>query len=161
MRPFGSGNRSRHRRRSYQPCKVPKPDNSWFAHRQVADVFESTAPAEIARKDLSRDVRISSNIEGRALGAVVADLKAAMTRMDIPVGFRIAFGADAEGLAESTAHALQALVLAVIFIYIIVASQFGSLFQPIAIIMTMPLSLTGVLLGLLFTGPTDPRHDFR
>lgn len=74
--------------------------------------------------------------------------------MDIPVGFPIASGADAENLAESTAHALQALVLAVIFIYIILASQFGSFIQPIAIIVTMPLSLTGVLLGLLFTGST-------
>ncbi|PLU57693.1 nodulation protein NolG [Sinorhizobium medicae] len=121
---------------------------------QVADVVESTAPAQITRKDLSRDIRISSNIEGRTLGDVVADLKAAMTKMDIPVGFRISFGGDAENLTESTAYALQSLAMAVIFIYIILASQFGSFIQPIAIIMTMPLSLMGVLLGLLFTGST-------
>ncbi|MQX70394.1 efflux RND transporter permease subunit [Sinorhizobium meliloti] len=121
---------------------------------QVADVVESTAPAQITRKDLSRDIRISSNIEGRTLGDVVADLKAAITKMDIPVGFRISFGGDAENLTESTAYALQSLAMAVIFIYIILASQFGSFIQPIAIIMTMPLSLMGVLLGLLFTGST-------
>lgn len=121
---------------------------------QVADVVESTAPDAITRKDLSREVRISSNIEGRALGDVTADLNAAIAKMDIPVGYRISFGGDAENLAESTGYALQSLVLAVIFIYIILASQFGSFIQPIAIMMTLPLSLIGVLLGLLFTGST-------
>lgn len=121
---------------------------------QVADVVESTAPDAITRKDLSREVRISSNIEGRALGDVTADLNAAIAQMDIPIGYRISFGGDAKSLVESTGYALQALVLAVIFIYIILASQFGSFIQPIAIMMTLPLSLIGVLLGLLLTGST-------
>jgi hydrophobic/amphiphilic exporter-1 (mainly G- bacteria), HAE1 family len=121
---------------------------------QVADVVESTAPDAITRKDLSREVRISSNIEGRALGDVTTDLNAAIAQMDIPVGYRISFGGDAENLAESMGYAVQSLVLAVIFIYIILASQFGSFIQPIAIMMTLPLSLIGVLLGLLFTGST-------
>ncbi len=121
---------------------------------QVADVVESTAPDAITRKDLSREVRISSNIEGRALGDVTNDLNAAIAKMEIPVGYRISLGGDAENLAESTGYALQSLVLAVIFIYIILASQFGSFIQPIAIMMTLPLSLIGVLLGLLLTGST-------
>ncbi|MQW90688.1 efflux RND transporter permease subunit [Sinorhizobium saheli] len=121
---------------------------------QVADVVESTAPDAITRKELSREVRISSNVEGRALGDVTTDLNAAVDKMDIPVGYRISFGGDAENLAETTGYALQSLVLAVIFIYIILASQFGSFIQPIAIMMTLPLSLIGVLLGLLFTGST-------
>lgn len=74
--------------------------------------------------------------------------------MDIPIGYRISFGGDAENPAESTGYALQSLMLAVIFIYIILASQFGSFIQPIAIMMALPLSLIGVLLGLLFTGST-------
>lgn len=121
---------------------------------QVADVVESTAPDAITRKDLSREVRISSNIEGRALGDVTADLNAAIARLDIPAGYRISFGGDAENLAESMSYAVQSLLLAVIFIYIILASQFGSFIQPIAIMMTLPLSLIGVLLGLLLTGST-------
>lgn len=121
---------------------------------QVADVVESTAPDAITRKDLSREVRISSNIEGRALGDVTTDLQTAIANMDIPIGYRISFGGDAKSLEESTGYALQALVLAIIFIYIILASQFGSFIQPIAIMMTLPLSLIGVLLGLLLTGST-------
>jgi len=121
---------------------------------QVADVVESTAPDAITRKDLSREVRISSSIEGRALGDVTTDLNAAIATMNIPVGYRISFGGDAENLAESMGYAVQSLVLAIIFIYIILASQFGSFIQPIAIMMTLPLSLIGVLLGLLLTGST-------
>lgn len=121
---------------------------------QVADVVESTAPDAITRKDLSREVRVSSSIEGRALGDVTTDLNAAIAAMDIPVGYRISFGGDAENLAESMGYAVQSLVLAIIFIYIILASQFGSFIQPIAIMMTLPLSLIGVLLGLLLTGST-------
>ncbi len=121
---------------------------------QVADVVESTAPDAITRKNLSRDVRISSNVEGRALGDVTTDLNAAIAEMDIPIGYRISFGGDAENLAESMGFALQSLLLAIIFIYIILSSQFGSFIQPIAIMMTLPLSLIGVLLGLLLTGST-------
>jgi HAE1 family hydrophobic/amphiphilic exporter-1 len=74
--------------------------------------------------------------------------------MRIPAGYRISFGGDAQNLDESMGYALQALALAVIFIYIILASQFGSFIQPIAIMMTLPLSLIGVLVGLWITGST-------
>jgi hydrophobic/amphiphilic exporter-1 (mainly G- bacteria), HAE1 family len=121
---------------------------------QVADVIESTAPDAITRKDLSREIRIKSNIEGRALGDVTEDLNAAIAKMQIPAGYRISFGGDAENLEESMGYALQSLALAVIFIYIILASQFGSFLQPVAIMMTLPLSLIGVLIGLLVTGST-------
>jgi len=121
---------------------------------QVADVVESTAPESISRKSLSREVQISANLAGRALGDVMADLKAAIAGMDIPLGYRVSFGGDAENLDESGGYALQALGLAVIFIYIILASQFGSFLQPVAIMMSLPLSLIGVLLSLLVTGST-------
>jgi HAE1 family hydrophobic/amphiphilic exporter-1 len=121
---------------------------------QVADVVESTARDAITRKDLSREIRISSNVEGRPLGDVRQDLDAAIAKMDIPAGYRVSFGGDVQSLNESMGYAVQALVLAVIFIYIILASQFGSFIQPIAIMMTLPLSLIGVLIGLLATGST-------
>ena len=121
---------------------------------QVADIVETTAPDIIRRKDLSREITVSSNVTGRALGDVTADLNAEIAKMDVPVGYRISFGGDAENLQESLGYALQALALAVIFIYIVLASQFGSFIQPLAIMMTLPLSLIGVLLGLLVTGST-------
>src|SRR5204863_1726800 len=64
------------------------------------------------------------------------------------------FGGSTKDIAESTANASQALLLAVILIYLILASQFGSFLQPLAIMMSLPMSLIGVFLGLLIAGTT-------
>ncbi|WP_279482545.1 efflux RND transporter permease subunit [Aureimonas sp. SK2] len=121
---------------------------------QVADVVDSVAPSSINRRDLQREVRISANVEGRALGEVVSDLQREIATLDLPPGYRVIFGGEAEDMAESFGYAVQALGLAVIFIYLILASQFGSFLQPLAIMTSLPLSLIGVLLGLLATGST-------
>lgn len=121
---------------------------------QVADVVESVAPESITRKDLSREIRISANVAGRPLGEVSSALSTAIADIELPAGYRITFGGEAEDMAESAGYALEALVLAVVFIYLVLASQFGSFIQPLAIMMTLPLSLIGVLLALLVTGST-------
>ncbi|KTR05742.1 nodulation protein NolG [Aureimonas ureilytica] len=121
---------------------------------QVADVVDSVAASSINRRDLQREVRISANVSGRALGEVTSDLQREIAKLQLPPGYRISFGGDAENMVESTGYALQALGLAVIFIYLILASQFGSFLQPVAIMMSLPLSLIGVLLGLYATGST-------
>jgi multidrug efflux pump subunit AcrB len=74
--------------------------------------------------------------------------------MELPPGYRISMGGDAEQLGNTAASAGAALLLAVIFIYLVLASQFGSFLQPIAIMMSLPLSLVGVILGLLIGGST-------
>ncbi|GGE41622.1 nodulation protein NolG [Agaricicola taiwanensis] len=121
---------------------------------QVADIVPSFAPDVISRKDLSRQVLISANVSGRALGEVTADLNREIAAMNIPASYRVSFGGDTENMQESIGYAVQALGLAVIFIYLILASQFGSFLQPLAIMATLPLSLIGVLVGLLLTGST-------
>lgn len=121
---------------------------------QVADIVPSTSPNAISRKDLTRQVLISANVSGRPLGDVTADLTRTVAAIKMPPGYRTSFGGDAENMQESINHALSALSLAVIFIYLILASQFGSFLQPLAIMMTLPLSLIGVLGGLLLMGST-------
>ncbi|MFD2236442.1 efflux RND transporter permease subunit [Aureimonas populi] len=121
---------------------------------QVADIVESIAPTTINRRDLSREVRVDANVSGRALGDVSADLTAALARIEVPAGMRVVFGGETQDMQESLGYAVQALGLAVIFIYLVLASQFGSFLQPVAIMMTLPLSLIGVLLGLLVMGST-------
>ena len=72
----------------------------------------------------------------------------------LPPGYRFVFGGSTKDMAESAAYAGQALLLAVILIYLVLASQFGSFLQPIAIMMSLPMSLIGVFLGLLIAGST-------
>lgn len=121
---------------------------------QVADIVQSFGPSEIKRRDLSRQVLVSANISGVTLGDVMPDVQAAMDALDMPTGYRVTTGGDAEQLADTASAAGSALVLAVIFIYLVLASQFGSFLQPVAIMFALPLALIGVMLGLLVGGST-------
>ena len=116
---------------------------------QVATVRESTGPNQINRRDLSREVSINANVYGRAAGEVSADVRTAMDSIAMPPGYSYQFGGNTKNMAESFGYAVSALALAVIFIYMILASQFKSFLQPIALMTSLPLTLIGVVLALL------------
>ncbi|CUX53898.1 Nodulation protein NolG [Agrobacterium deltaense Zutra 3/1] len=121
---------------------------------QVADIGIMPAPAEIRRIDNRREILVSANIAGRTLGEVTETLQGLTAGRDLPNGYRIRFGGDAETMQETIGHMVTALTMAVIFIYIVLASQFGSFMQPLAIMASLPLSLVGVLIGLMVAGST-------
>ncbi len=121
---------------------------------QVADIGIMPAPAEIRRIDNRREILVSANIAGRTLGDVTETLQGLTAGLDLPNGYRIRFGGDAETMQETVGHMVTALSMAVIFIYIVLASQFGSFLQPLAIMASLPLSLVGVLIGLMVAGST-------
>ncbi len=119
---------------------------------EVARAIPASGPSTIRRKDLQREVRISAANDGRSLGEVSADITRASAALKLRPGYDISAGGDAEMLSEMFSNMLQTLVLAVIFIYLILASQFGSFLHPFAIMLSLPLSLVGVALALLVTG---------
>jgi HAE1 family hydrophobic/amphiphilic exporter-1 len=121
---------------------------------QVADIVQSVGPREILREDLSRQVSVTANVADRPLGEVSAELTKLVNSIQVPSSYRISMGGDSEQLADTAAAAGSALLLAVIFIYLVLASQFGSFIQPLAIMVSLPLSIIGVLLGLLIAGTT-------
>lgn len=121
---------------------------------QVAQIVQSQGPGEILRRDLSRQVSVTAGLSGVELGSVTAALQAAVDSIDMPVGYRTSMGGDVEQLNDTAGAAGSALLLAVIFIYLVLASQFGSFLQPVAIMVSLPLALIGVMLGLLVGGST-------
>ncbi|PPE67737.1 efflux RND transporter permease subunit [Caldimonas caldifontis] len=121
---------------------------------QVADLVPSVGPSQINRRDLNREVEITANVTGRSLGEVSADIRTVIDRLALPAGYRVSFGGSTRDMQESFAYALSALGLAVIFIYMILASQFKSFVQPIALMSSLPLTLIGVVLILLVFGST-------
>ena len=121
---------------------------------QVAEITQSQAPGEITRQDLSRQVTVTANLSGVELGAVAPQLQAAVDALDLPPGYRASLGGDVEQLNETASAAGSALLLAVVFIYLVLASQFGSFLQPVAIMVSLPLALIGVMVGLLVGGST-------
>jgi HAE1 family hydrophobic/amphiphilic exporter-1 len=121
---------------------------------QVAALEDAEAPSTIRRRDLMREVRVMASTQGRALGSVIDDLRVKNARLALPAGVQIDYTGQAEDLRETFYYIYRALILAVIFIYAILASQFRSFFHPLAIMLSLPLSLVGVALMLWATGGT-------
>jgi multidrug efflux pump subunit AcrB len=122
--------------------------------RQVVDFVPSTSPQVLKRQALERRVAVYAGTEGRPFGDVMKDVNAAMKSIALPEGVRFDVGGEAEKMNETMAGFGVAIAIAVVFIYLVLASQFGSFLQPIAIMMSLPLSLIGVLVALLVTKTT-------
>jgi len=121
---------------------------------QVAQVVESTGPNQINRRNLNREVAINANVYGRSAGDVSADIRRVLDSTPFPPGYRYEFGGSTKNMQESFGYAVSALALAVIFIYMILASQFQSFLQPLALMTSLPLTLIGVVVTLLLFGST-------
>jgi hydrophobic/amphiphilic exporter-1 (mainly G- bacteria), HAE1 family len=121
---------------------------------QVAQVRESTGPNQINRRELTREVAISANADLRSAGEVSADIRARLEQVALPPGYRYQFSGSTKDMAESFDYAVSALAMAVIFIYMILASQFRSFLQPLALMTALPLTLIGVVGALLAFGST-------
>lgn len=121
---------------------------------QVAAVEMGSAPSKIRRYDLMREVRLSANTQDRSLGEVIGEIQARAANLRLPPGYRIEFTGDWEHLVETFGYVGQSLALAVVLIYAILASQFRSFLQPLAIMLSLPLSLVGVAGMLYLAGDT-------
>ncbi len=120
--------------------------------RTIATAEVTTGPTQIQRLDRQPTVGIGGNALGRSVPAVRTDLLALLETLELPAGVTVKEGGDAEEQAESFVSLFQALGLSVIFIYMVLASQFGSFVQPLLIMLALPLSLNGAALGLVLAG---------
>ena len=119
---------------------------------QVAEVKTNLAPQQINRRSLERQVSVSAGVlPGYSMGEVAGRVRLAIDSLGLPLGYRTIFGGDVQNLEETKGYVLAAIGLAVVFIYLILASLFGSFFQPLAIMLALPLSFIGVALALLLT----------
>ncbi len=122
--------------------------------QQVATFTPVTGASRIDRKNLRREVLIGANASGRPAGDISAELMPLLQAMELPPGYAFQMGGSSKDIQETLGYAASALALAIIFIYLILASQFKSFLQPVAIMSALPLSLVGVFLALLATGST-------
>ena len=127
-----------------QPAMIPL--------SQVADVHAGVGPQQIDRRNLEQQVTINSGVlPGLGMGDVANLVKGAIGDLGLPPGYHVVFGGDVQNLDETKGYVSEAIVLACVFIYLILASLFGSFFQPLAIMLALPLSFIGVALALLVT----------
>jgi len=119
---------------------------------QVAQVRETTSANQINRRDLAREVSVTANVSGRSAGEVSNDIRTAMDSISFAPGYSYRFGGSTKNMNEAFGYAVSALMLAIIFIYMILASQFKSFVQPLALMTSLPLTLIGVVLALMMFG---------
>ncbi len=116
---------------------------------QVANVVESTGANQINRRGLTREVSINANVFARTAGEVSSDIRQVLESTAFPPGYRYQFGGSTKNMQESFGYAVSALAMGIIFIYMILASQFKSFLQPLALMTSLPLTLIGVVLALM------------
>ncbi|HEY6096500.1 MAG TPA: efflux RND transporter permease subunit, partial [Candidatus Deferrimicrobium sp.] len=121
---------------------------------EVARYSLSDTPSEINRQALTREVVLSANLDGLPLGEAMSRVKAIAGRMPMAPGYRVVFTGEGEDMIESFGYMAEALLLAVIFVYLILAAQFESFIEPFAIMLSLPLSIVGMAGMLLLTGDT-------
>ena len=129
-------------------------DGTPIALSRVAEIVPVTNPVVIKRQDLQRRQAVYAGTQGRPSGDVGADVQKIVKAHPLPAGYRFDVGGQTKEQGEAFTGVLLALGAAVIFIYIVLASQFGSFLQPLAIMASLPLALIGVMLALLLTGST-------
>jgi HAE1 family hydrophobic/amphiphilic exporter-1 len=124
----------------------------------VARFEETTAPSKLQRRALQTQILVTTNKEGRTLNEVVADANKKLAEMKkagaIPEGVEVAFTGSARNNKETAGYMGTAMLMAVAFIYFVLASQFESFKLPITIMVSLPLSMVGMVMMLLVTG--DP-----
>ncbi|MEP6491972.1 MAG: efflux RND transporter permease subunit [bacterium] len=121
---------------------------------QVATIREGSGPAIIDHLNREPVVTVELNTSGRAAGDVTNEIIARLDKMRLPAGVRYTVGGDAESQQEVFGQIFSALGVAVLLMYLILVVQFGSFVDPVAILMSLPLSLIGVMVSLAITGMT-------
>jgi len=129
-------------------------DGTPIALGRVADIVPVINPEIIKRQDLQRRQAIYAGVKDRPAGDVGKEVQKIVKEWQLPPGYRFDIGGQTKDQEEAFAAILAAISLSVIFIYIVLASQFASFTQPIAIMASLPLALIGVMLALLVTRST-------
>jgi HAE1 family hydrophobic/amphiphilic exporter-1 len=121
---------------------------------QVATIRQSMGPAKIDHLDRDRVINVEANTQGRSLGEVMADIQTRLDSLQLPPGVTITQGGEVESQQEVFGRIFSALGIAVLLMYLILVMQFGSFLDPLAIMLSLPLSLVGVMLALSATANT-------
>ncbi|HEX2948368.1 MAG TPA: efflux RND transporter permease subunit, partial [Armatimonadota bacterium] len=120
--------------------------------RQVAHPIYANGPNQITRQNRQRYIAVSGAPQGRSTGEIQADITRALADMQLPTGYYWDWGTSQKRQAEEFSGMGLAIVLAIGIIYMLLAAQFESFTHPLAILLSVPLAATGVILGLFLTG---------
>ena len=132
---------------------IPNQAGARISLEQIADFRVEEGPREILRQNQQRYVNVTSDLYERDIGAAMNEIEERIDEnINLPAGYRIEYGGEYDQMMESFVQLGYAIILALILVYMVMASQFESLFHPFIIMFTVPLALIGVVWGLFVTG---------
>ncbi len=137
---------------NFLQAPIPTPLGITVPLQQIGELIESKGPNIIRRTDQVRSITISAAILNRDLNSVVSDIQRGMAAYSMPEGFSYYFRGQREQLIEAFGSLYLVVILAVILVYMILASLFQSFLHPFTIMFSVPLAFTGAAIGLLVTG---------
>jgi multidrug efflux pump subunit AcrB len=119
--------------------------------KEVADVVESEGPVQIDRQDQVRLIEITADAVGKNVGKITDEIRKRLKDIKLPAGYFLEYGGEEEAAKESSQQLVVVIALAVFLVFAVMAVQFESLIDPLIIMATLPLSLTGAFLLLAVT----------
>ncbi|NQS90228.1 efflux RND transporter permease subunit, partial [Patescibacteria group bacterium] len=134
--------------------RILTPKGVYIKLADVVDINYTQAPLTIERKDQHRMADVSFRAVGRALGDVLDDVETKVSKTDFPPDFRWETGGSGEDMRKSIIWLVYALIVGMLLVYMVMASEFESLRDPFIMFLTIPLSLIGVTWMLFITGTT-------
>lgn len=139
---------------NFQQIGIQTPRGSVVPLSQVASIVIAEGPTSISREDQQRTARVSSQLSDRDLGSVMGDIQDKLNDYVMPEGYTLETGGEFEQIQEVFMDMALAITMAIILVYMIMASLFESLMHPFTIIMSLPLAFSGGFLALFVTGRT-------
>ncbi len=128
--------------------------------RNVVSAQPRSGPVLIQRKDQERVVYVSANISGRDMGSVLADIKKGLRNIPVPKDFSIVFGGDYEEQQKAFRELMLSFILALVLVYMVMASLYESLRYPLVVMFSVPLAGIGVVVMLFLTNTTFNVQSF-
>lgn len=129
------------------------PDGAWVKLGDVAQVEIETGPPQIRRDDVQRRVVIQSNVEGRDMGGLVAELQQRINdEIDMPPGYSVVFGGQFENQQRAQARLMIVVPISLGLIFLLLYFAFNSVGQSLLIMLNVPLALIGGIAGLYISG---------
>ena len=118
----------------------------------VATVKRTSGIADIQRKDQKRVITVTADVQGRVSSEVLQQVKSTLAKMELPPGYTLKYSGQDEEQAKAAAFLMRALVITLLMVFLILVMEFNSVKVPFVIMLSVPLSLIGVFIGLLVTG---------
>lgn len=131
---------------------IPTPMGSNIPLSEIADIKIEEGPVSIMRENQTRVLTVTGSVAGRDVQTVSTEIEKLLKEYAMPYGYSFTFGGETEQIVETFTDLAMVLLVAIVLVYMIIAAQFESLLQPLSIMFSVPLALSGGFIGLFVTG---------